>query len=106
MKAKTKTSNSSQPLAAFIGIDLGDKKHHVCVTDTHGTILQERIIPNDRAALKKLSEDYPNAAVAIEVGAHSPWISRFLIAHAMNVTVANARKLRLWGQSSHGNIFS
>jgi transposase len=94
MKAKTKTSNTSPSLAAFIGIDLGDKKHHACVTDAHGTILQECIIPNDRAALKKLSEDFLNAAVAIEVGAHSPWISRFLVANAMDVTVANARKLR------------
>lgn len=92
MKANTNTINPSY--ANYIGIDLGDKKHHVCITDTHGAILKECIIPNDRAALKKLCEEYPKAAVAIEVGTHSPWISRFLISHDMNVTVANARKLR------------
>jgi len=92
MNAKTK--NTNQPFATFIGIDLGDKKHHVCATGTDGVILQEFTIPNDRAAFKKLSEDYPQAAVAIEVGAHSPWISRYLTNAGMNVTVANARKLR------------
>jgi transposase len=75
-------------------VDLGDRKHHVCVTDKHGAILNEFSITNDRAALKKLCEDHPNAAVALEVGAHSPWISRFLTAAGMRVTVANARKLR------------
>ena len=92
MKAKTK--NTNQPFETYIGIDLGDKKHHVCVTDAQGAILKEFTIVNDRAALKKLSEEYPHAAVALEVGTHSPWISRFLIANGMNVTVANARKLR------------
>lgn len=92
MNAKTK--NTNQPFATFIGIDLGDKKHHVCATGTDGVILQEFTISNDRAAFKKLSEDYPQAAVAIEVGAHSPWISRYLTNAGMNVTVANARKLR------------
>jgi transposase len=92
MKAKTK--NTNQPFATFIGIDLGDKKHHVCITDAHGAILKECIIANDRTALKKLSEEYPHAAVALEVGSHSPWISRFLTEAGMNVTVANARKLR------------
>jgi transposase len=91
---KSTTKRTSQPLETYLGIDLGDRKHHVCVTDTHGTILREFPITNDRATLKKLCEDHPNAAVALEVGAHSPWISRFLTAAGMRVTVANARKLR------------
>lgn len=92
MKSRIKTPG--QKLETYLGIDLGDKKHHVCVTDTHGTILSEFSITNDRAALKKLCDDHPNAAVALEVGTHSPWISRFLVAGGMHVTVANARKLR------------
>ena len=37
---------------------------------------------------------YPNAKVSMEVGTHSPWVSRFLESKGMTVTVANPRKLR------------
>lgn len=92
MKSKTKTT--SQQFETYIGVDLGDKKHHVCVTDKDGTILKEFSITNDRLALRQLCLDYPGGSAAIEVGTHSPWISRFLTAEGMQVTVANARKLR------------
>jgi transposase len=88
------SKNTSQQFETYLGVDLGDKKHYICVTDKHGMILKEFTIANDRAALRKLCADYPNAAVALEVGTHSPWISRFLAAGGMRVTVANARKLR------------
>lgn len=94
MLMKSKNTNKSQQFETFIGVDLGDRKHHVCVTDKKGVVLGEFVINNDRAALKQLCEDYPNAKVALEVGSHSPWISRFLTAGGMHVTVANARKLR------------
>ena len=42
----------------------------------------------------RLALDHPKALVAMEVGAHSPWTSRFLSALGLNVVVANARKLR------------
>ena len=91
---KTKTKNTSQQFETYIGVDLGDRKHHVCVTDKHGVIVKEFTISNDRAALSQLCKDHPNAAVALEVGGHSPWISRHLAQGGMRVTVANARKLR------------
>jgi len=64
------------------------------VTDKDGTILDESSIPNDRSSLQRLCDEYPNSSVAIEVGTHSPWISRLLKDGGMEVTVANARKLR------------
>lgn len=90
MTSKTKRKQ----FGTFIGVDLGDRKHFVCVTDKDGTILEEFSISNHREDLRKLAQDYPKASVAIEVGTHSPWISRLLTAEAMKVTVANARKLR------------
>lgn len=91
---KTKNTIKSQQFETFIGVDLGDRKHFVCVTDKDGTIVNECSIHNERRDLRQLCEDYPEASVAIEVGTHSPWISRFLSDGGMNVTVANARKLR------------
>ena len=90
MKNKTKRKQ----FETIIGVDLGDRKHFVCVTDKDGNILEEFSIHNERRDLRKLCQDYPKAAVAIEVGTHSPWISRFLDDQGMQVTVANARKLR------------
>lgn len=91
---KSKAKITSQQFETYIGVDLGDKKHHVCVTDKDGVVLKEFTITNDRHTLRQLCQDYPGGSVALEVGAHSPWISRFLTAQGMKVTVANARKLR------------
>lgn len=77
-----------------IGVDLGDSKHTICVTDKQGIILKEFSFPNSRKHLLQLAADYPKALVALEVGTHSPWISRLLAEAGCEVIVANARKLR------------
>ena len=79
---------------AIIGVDLGDSKHAVCVTDKDGNILKEYSISNTRLQIEKLAEQYPKSLIALEVGTHSPWISRFLKTLGCTVIVANARKLR------------
>lgn len=91
---KPKNNNKSQQFETYIGVDLGDRKHFVCVTGKDGTVLEEFSISNNRHALRQIVQDHPEASVAIEVGTHSPWISRFLTDEGMKVTVANARKLR------------
>ena len=91
---KSKLSNSNQQFGTNIGVDLGDTKHAVCVTDKDGVILEEFSLINCRDKLKSLAERFPKATVAMEVGTHSPWISRLLTAEGMKVIVANARKLR------------
>jgi hypothetical protein len=61
-----------------IGLDLGDKKHALCVLNQDGDIIDERMMTNHRESLRRLSLKYPNSRIAMEVGSHSPWISRFL----------------------------
>lgn len=80
--------------AITIGLDLGDKKHAICVLDAEGEIIDERSITNHRESLRRLSLKYPGARIAHEVGSHSPWISRFLTELGHEVFVANPRKLR------------
>lgn len=77
-----------------IGLDLGDKKHAICVLDQEGEIIDERTITNHRESLRRLSLKYPKARVAFEVGSHSPWIKRFFAELEHEVFVANPRKLR------------
>ena len=85
---KTKASKT------VIGIDLGDIKHAICVTNKHGKILKEFSLPNRRDCLEEFADEYPKALIAMEVGTHSPWISRLFTAKGAEVIVANARKLR------------
>lgn len=60
-----------------IGLDLGDKKHAYCVLEAYGKVLKKESITNDRAALKQLTSEWPEALMVMEAGTHSPWISRF-----------------------------
>ena len=80
--------------AITIGLDLGDKKHAICVLNKAGEIVEERSITNHRESLKRLSQKHPKCRIAMEVGQHSPWTSRFFEALGHEVLVANARKLR------------
>lgn len=77
-----------------IGLDLGDKKHAICVLNKAGEIIDERSITNHRESLRRLSQKYPKARIALEVGTHSPWTSRLLGELGHDVIVANPRKLR------------
>ena len=49
---------------------------------------------NRHEDLLALSSAFPGARIAMEVGTHSPWISRLLEEAGHEVLVANARKLR------------
>lgn len=77
-----------------IGLDLGDRKHSVCVLDHRREILTEETITNTRESLKALSKRHPGALMVMEVGMHSPWLSRFLAGLGHRVIVANPRKVR------------
>ena len=81
-------------LTNVIGIDLGDRKHAVCITDKNGKILKELTVTNRRDHLEELVDEYPSSLIAMEAGTHSPWISRLLASKGAEVLVANARKLR------------
>jgi len=97
MKKKTDISASSDAFVPThtIGIDLGDKRHAVCILDhTTGEILEEFSLPNTRPQLGKLAARFPKARIAMEVGTHSPWISRLFQKSGLEVIVANSRKLR------------
>lgn len=84
----------NQTSAITIGLDLGDRKHAVCVLDAKGGILKQESITNTRPSLTALSRRYPGAVIVLEVGMHSPWTSRFLKDLGHRVLVANPRKVR------------
>lgn len=83
-----------------IGMDLGDKKHEVCILNQEGQIVDRCSVGNTRIQLQKMFKSYPGALIAIETGTHSPWISRDLEDLGCRVLVGNSRKLKaIWASS-------
>jgi len=87
------TSSAAVGSGFTLGLDLGDRQHHVCVLDVTGQIIREAALPNTRPALAQLLAEFPRSTVALEAGTHSPWISRYLTDLGATVIVANPRKL-------------
>ena len=80
-------------------MDLGDRRHAVCVLNEAGELVTEEAIANTREVLTAFCARYPGATVVMETGTHSPWVSRLIAALGHPVIVANARKLRAISQS-------
>jgi transposase len=86
-----------------IGIDLGDRKSHVCVLDASGEVVEESRIATTPKALRARFEGQAPTRIAHEVGGHSTWVSELLKELGHEVIVANARKLRMIFQSDSKN---
>ena len=82
-----------------IGLDLGDRHSWYCVVDEAGQIQLEQRVRTTAQALRVVFGGMPCSRIALETGTHSPWISRLLHELGHEVIVANARKVRLIGES-------
>jgi transposase len=78
-----------------IGIDLGDKHSYYTVLDESGETIEAGRVATTAKGFQRRFGPMEPALVAIEVGTHSPWVSRLLESCGHEVLVANARKLRL-----------
>jgi len=96
--AMKQSRNISQPKLT-IGLDLGDRNSWYCVLDEAGQIQLEQRVRTSAKALQEVFGAMPRSRIALEIGTHSPWISRLLSELGHEVIVANARKVRLIGES-------
>ena len=92
------TGNISQQKLT-IGLDLGDRNSWYCVLDEAGQIQLEQRVRTTAKALGEVFGAMPRCRITLEIGTHSPWISRLLNELGHEVIVANARKVRLIGES-------
>lgn len=76
-----------------IGMDLGDRFTHVCVIDEEGAVAERRRVLTRPTSVRRLLAGYPPSRVVLEVGAHSPWVSRLVSELGHEVVVANPRRL-------------
>jgi transposase len=81
---------------ATAGLDLGDNYTYLCLLDIQsGEVLEEGRLRTTPEAFKQRFDSEQQLRIAIEVGTHSPWISRLLEELGHEVLVANPRKIRL-----------
>src|SRR5512136_2599630 len=79
------------PGSLTIGMDLGDKSSRYCVLDEQGRIVREGSVGTTKKALAQKFGALRRCRMAMEVGTHSPWVSRLLKSLGHEVIVANAR---------------
>lgn len=77
-----------------IGLDLGDRRTAVCVLDEGGEVQGRFTAATSASGLGKGLRAYPGARVVLEVGTHSPWVSRMLAGLKYEVLVANPGRVR------------
>jgi transposase len=83
-----------------IGLDLGDRSSRYCVLDEQGDVILEGSVATTRTGLDRVFGAMTRCRMALEVGTHSPWVSRHLARLGYEVIVANARRVRLISESS------
>ena len=86
-----------------IGVDLGDKTSRYCVLNAEGDAIKQGACPTTRKGIAQYFGEMPHCRIALEVGTHSPWVSRELKKLGHEVIVANARQVKLISQSSRKN---
>lgn len=89
------------------GIDIGDRYSKICLVDQldgEVEVVEETRIRTTREAVMRYFSAREPMVVAMEVGTHSPWMSRLIQEFGHEVLVANARKLRfIYGNDQKGD---
>lgn len=94
------TTSNKKLRRQTVGMDLGDKNSRMCVLDETGRILRECTVRTSKNGMTQEFGRLAGSRVAIEVGTHSPWVSRLLKKLGHEVIVANPRQVKLISQSS------
>ena len=85
-----------------IGMDVGDRYSQLFGVDDQGEVIEEGRLPTTKTALRHRFSGMDPARIVLEVGTHSPWMSRLLIELGHEVLVANPRAVHRRGEASRG----
>src|SRR5882757_3813113 len=107
MKKNNNASKSPQRVTKIrktdrvtIGMDLGDRTSRMCFLDGEGEVIREGSVATTKKGMGQVFGALAHSRIALEVGTHSPWVSRLLKSMGHEVIVANARQVKLISQSS------
>jgi len=82
-------------LEETIGLDLSDKAGLYVVVSAQGEVIREGKVILSRLGIERVFSARQPCRIALEVGTHSPWVSRVLAELGYEVLVANARQVGL-----------
>lgn len=102
-KSPTRSIKIRKTDRVTIGMDLGDKTSRYCALNGAGEVLVEGACATTKKGMAQVFGAMAHCRIAIEVGTHSPWVSRELKRYGHEVIVANARQVKLISQSSRKN---
>jgi transposase len=81
-------------------LDLGDRSSSYYMLNEEGVVLREGSTATTKKGLNQAFGAMPPWRVALEVGTHSPWVSRLLSPMGHEVLLANARCVQLITRTS------
>ena len=84
-----------------IGLDLGDMRCQACVLDAAGEVVERRSVATTKVAMEGVFDEYVGCLLVMEVGTHSPWVSRLFKTRGFKVITANPRQVRLITEGKH-----
>ena len=85
---------SSEIPMQTIGLDLGDRRSTYCVLDRSGEVVKRGTVSTTLVGMCELLGGIALSRVILEVGSHSPWVSRVVASYGHEEVVANARKVK------------
>jgi transposase len=97
---KSSKRSKARKRSLTIGMDLGDKTSHYYVLNSEGELVREGTLTTTKKGMKQRFGSLQRCRIAMEVGTHSPWVSRLLNSLGHEVIVANARQVKLISASS------
>jgi transposase len=86
-----------------VGLDVGDRTTAFHIVDATGETVGRGTFPTREHAFAAHFQHRPCLRLILEVGTHSPWLSRLLESWGHEVIVANPHRLRLIAQSVRKN---
>jgi len=86
-----------------VGLDVSDRESTYVVVDAAGEVAEAGKVATTAPALEKEFRRLGQGVVALEVGPHSPWISRLLQKLGHEVVVANPRQVQLIAKGKRKN---
>lgn len=99
MRHRSKAQGWETEEKLTIGIDLSDKVSSYCVRGADEEIRHEDRVRTSAVELSRVFGGLKRSRIIIEVGTHSPWVSRLLESMGHEVIVADPRRLRLIAES-------
>lgn len=102
-KARKKMIQASAQEKLTVGLDMSDQSSCYCVIAETGDVVSRGKVSMTGKALTGVFGEMTSCRIALEVGTHSPWVSRLLSSMGHEVIVANPHRIKLITQSNRKN---